>query len=182
MSALRTMRAIGALALSILAADVAKAGSITTADGTVTVTDVVTLIGPLYQYNFTVADGTGLLAILDIAVAPGVSISGLTAPGGSTAFTSTTDTVGSGSSEQEFVSFLENNALFTSTPESGFIFDSPVAPSPTTFGITLFDATTGTGTGITGPVTPEPSSLGLCALGGAALLFLRKRLPAFRCQ
>jgi hypothetical protein len=180
MSTLRMVRILRTLSISIIAAGIAQAGIIMTVDGPITVTDVVTPVGPLFQYDYTVADLTGELAVLDIAVTPNVPISGLTAPGGSAAFTSTTDTVGSGSGEQEFVSFLENNAIFTSSPESGFIFDSPVAPSASTFGVTLFDGTTGAGSGITGPVTPEPASLTLFALSGAVLLFWRKRLLAYR--
>jgi hypothetical protein len=181
MLTLRTVRILRTLSLSIIAAGIAQADIVMTADGPITVTDVVTPIGSLFQYDYTVADGTGELAVLDIAVQPNVPISGLTAPGGSFGFTSTTDTVGSGSGEQEFVSFLENNAIFSSSPESGFIFDSSVAPGASTFGVTLFDGTTGTGGGITAPVaTPEPSYLPLCGLGGAALLFWRKRLSASR--
>lgn len=164
------------------AAGIAEAGTITTPDGNITVTDVVTSLGGgLFQYNYTVSDGTMVfgsqgLAVLDIAVTPGVTISGLAAPGGSSAFTTTIDTVGSGSGQQEFVSFLENNGQFTAAPESGFIFDSPLAPQATTFGVTLADGTAATGSGITGPVvTPEPGSLPLCALGAAALVFWRKR-------
>jgi hypothetical protein len=181
MSTLRTVRILGTLTLSIITLGIAQADVITTADGPITVTDVVTPIGPLFQYDYTVADGTGLLAVLDIAVTPNVPISGITAPGGSSAFTSTIDTVGSGSGQQEFVSFLENNAIFPSSPESGFIFESSVAPSDSTFGVTLFDGTTGTGGGITAPiVTPEPSYLAVAALGLSALLFWRKRLLASR--
>lgn len=181
MSTLRTVRTLRTLTLSIIVAGIAQADIIQTADGPITVTDVVTPIGSLFQYDYSVTDGTGELAVLDIAVTPNVPISGLTAPGGSSAFTSTIDTVGSGSGEQEFVSFLENNAIFTSTPESGFIFDSSVAPSASTFDVTLFDSTTGTGSGISAPiVTPEPSSLPLGTLGLSALLFWRKRWLASR--
>lgn len=176
MSALRTVRILRTLALPILALGIAKAGTISTPDGTISVTDVVTSIGPLFQYDYTITDGTGQLAILDIAVTPGVDISGLTAPGGSFDFTSTVDTVNTPTGPQEFVSFLENNGIFTSTPESGFIFDSSVAPSASTFDVTLFDGSTGSGS-VQGPVvTPEPSSVALCVLGAAALLFWRKRL------
>ena len=176
MSALRTVRILRTLALPILAVGLAKAGTISIPDGTVTVTDVVTSIGPLFQYDYTVTDETGQLAVLDIAVTPGVDISGLTAPGGSLDFTSTVDTVNTPTGPEEFVSFLENNGTFTNTPESGFTFDSSVPPSASTFDVTLFDGSTGSGS-VQGPVvTPEPSSLALCVLGGAALLFWRKRL------
>lgn len=183
---IRAVRMLMILVFSIAAVGMAQAGTVTTIDGNVTVTDVVTSIGGgLFQYNYTVGDGTIAfgaqgLAVLDIAVTPGVPISGLSAPGGAFAFTSIVDTVGSGSSEKEFVSFIENNGSFTSAPESGFIFDSPVGPAPTTFGVTLADGTAGTGSGLTGPVVPEPGSLMLCALGGAILLFWRKRFLSSR--
>jgi len=181
MSTIRAAWTLRALAVLIIASSAGRAGTIVTTDGNVTVTDVVTPIsGGLFQYNYSVTDGTMQLAVLDIAVTVGVPISGLATPG-SSLFTATIDTVGSGSSEQEFVSFLENNGVFSSTAEPGFIFDSPIGPSATTFGITLFDGTTGTGGGITAPiVTPEPSYLAVAALGLSALLFWRKRLLASR--
>jgi len=176
MSKFRTYPMFGNLVLFLATVGMAHAGTINLMEGSITVTDVVTQMGPLYQYNYTVADGTTQLAVLDIAVTPGVSISNLSAPGGSSGFTATVDTVGSGSGEQEFVSFLENNAVFTAAPESGFIFDSTVAPRASTFGVTLFDGTAGTQSGITAPVaTPEPASLLLCALGGAALLLYHRK-------
>jgi hypothetical protein len=176
MSTFRTVRILKTLALSLIALGTLRAGTITVPEGTITVTDVVTTIGSLFQYDYTVADGTGELAVLDIAVTPGIAISGLTAPGGSFDFTTAIDTVNGSGGIEEFVSFLENNGTFTSAPESGFIFDSPVAPGTSSFGITLFDGTTGTGS-VQGPiVTPEPASLPLCALGVAALVFWRRRL------
>ena len=176
MSPHRTVRVLGTLALSILAYGIAQAGTINTADGSITVTDVVSSIGPLFQYDYTVTDGTGELAVLDIRVTPGIDISGLSAPGGAFDFTTTVDTVSSPSGPEEFVSFLENNGVFSATPESGFIFDSSVPPANSTFDVTLFDGTTGSGN-VQGPVvTPEPSSLALCILGAAALLFWRKKL------
>ena len=181
MSTKRTVQLLRTFGFAIIALGVAQAGTITVPEGTITVTDVVTPMGPLFQYNYSIADGTGMLAVLDIAVTPGISITGLTAPGGASAFTATVDTVNGPGGTQEFVSFLENNGIFTATPESGFIFDTPVAPNASTFGVTLFDGTTGSGT-VLGPVlvTPEPSSLGLCASGLAALLLRRKRMLACR--
>jgi hypothetical protein len=173
LSTSRTVQIRRSLALLAVVAGLAQAGTITTGDGSITVTDMVTQIGPLYQYDYTVADETGLLAVLDIGVTPGIAISGLTAPGGTPAFETAYDPV------LGLVSFIENNAEFTAAPEPGFIFDSPVAPGPSTFGVTLFDGTTGTGS-VEGPVTPEPASLMLCLFGGAALLFGRKRLLASR--
>lgn len=173
MSTSRPVRILRSLVLLTVVSGLGQAGTITTVDGPVTVTDVVTPIGPLYQYDYTVADGTGLLAVLDIGVTPGIAISGLTAPGGVSAFETAYDPV------LGLVSFLENNAVFTAAPEPGFIFDSPVAPGASTFGVTLFDGTTGAGS-VQGPVTPEPASLMLCVLGGAALLSGRKKLLASR--
>jgi hypothetical protein len=173
MSTLRTVRIFRTLALSIIAAGMTQAGIVTVAEGTITVTDVVTPIGPLFQYDYTIADGTGELAVLDIAVTPGIAISGLTGPGGPADFETAYDSV------LGLVSFIENNSVFSAAPESGFIFDSPVAPGASAFDVTLFDGTTGSGS-VQGPVVPEPSALPLCALGGAALLFWRKRLLASR--
>ncbi len=168
MSLFRRVRILGPLAFSVIAAGLAQANTVTLTEGTITVTDVVTPIGPLFQYDYTVADGTGQLAVLDIGVTPGIPISGLTGPGGPADFEAAYDSV------LGLVSFLENGAAFTASPEPGFIFDSPVAPGAGTFGVTLFDGNTGSGK-VQGPVVPEPSLLPLCALGGAALLFWRKR-------
>jgi hypothetical protein len=181
MSALQTV--LSTLAFSVVALGIANANTITTADGNISVTAVVTSIGPLFQYDYTVADETGQLAVLDIQVSPGVDISGLSAPGGPSAFNSTIDTVNTADGEEEFVSFLENNGTFTSTPESGFIFDSSIAPHDSKFDVTLFDATTGTGN-VRGPLvpTPEPGTLALSALVLAAIMFWRKRSPISRPQ
>jgi len=175
-SALQTV--LCTLAFSVVALGVANANTINTADGTISVTAVVTSIGPLFQYDYTVADATGQLAVLDIQVSPGADISGLSAPGGPSAFNSTIDTVNTADGEEEFVSFLENNGTFTSAPESGFIFDSSIAPHDSTFDVTLFDATTGSGN-VRAPLapTPEPSSLALSALCVVAIVFWRKRSP-----
>lgn len=179
MTHIRKTHLLRALVMVCASLSLAHAGTINLAEGAITVTDVVTQMGPVYQYDYTVTDLTGQLAVLDIAVPVGAPISGLTAPGGSSAFTSTIDTVGSGSSEMEYVSFLENNGIFSSTPESGFLFDSPLGPGASTFGVTLFDGTTGTSGGITAPV-PEPSTLPLCALGVGVLLILQRKAGAFR--
>jgi hypothetical protein len=168
MSLLRMARILVPLAFSVIAISLAQADIVNLSEGNITVTDVVTPIGPLFQYDYTVADGTGQLAVLDIGVTPGIPISGLTGPGGPTDFETAYDSV------LGLVSFLENGSVFTAAPESGFIFDSPVAPGASTFGVTLFDGTIGSGR-VQGPVVPEPSLLPLCALGGAALLFWRKR-------
>jgi hypothetical protein len=168
MSATRTIRIASSLALSIMTLATGRADTITGPDGDITVTNSVTAVGPLFQYNYTVSDGTGLLAVLDIDVTPGVEISGLAAPGGSSAFATAYDPI------LGLVSFIENNAVFTSTPQAGFIFDSSVSPGASTFGVTLFDGTTGSGNVQAPVVAPEPSPLTLCAFGLAAILFWRK--------
>jgi hypothetical protein len=178
MSTFRTIRLAKTLALSIVALGIAQAGTITVPEGTISVTTLVTPIGGLFQYNYTVADGTGLLAVLDIPVTPGISITNLSAPGGSNAFTSAVDTVNSPGGLQEFVSFIENNGTFTSAPLSGFTFTTTVAPNSAFFNVTLFDATTATGSVQAPLATPEPTSLALYILGASAMLFRRKRLLA----
>lgn len=176
MSKLRPMRILMIFTLLALAAALAHANTITTVDGEISVTAVVTLSGSLYTYDYTVADATGLLAVLDIAVTPGISITNIQAPGGASAFETAYD------SGLGLVSFLENNAVFTDAPEAGFTFESPVAPGASSFDVTLFDGTTGSGS-VEGPLVssvPEPGSWMLCALAGAVLLSSRKRLPLSR--
>jgi hypothetical protein len=173
-----TLRTLRLLALAVVAAGLVQADTIVTLAGTISVTSMVTPIGSLYQYDYTVADGTGELAVLDIGVTPGITISDFAVPGGPDAFSTAYDSV------LGLVSFLENNSIFADIPTSGFSFQSPVAPAPSNFFVTLFDGTTGTGS-VLGPVVqtgvvPEPGSLTLCLLSGAALLFWRKKLLAFR--
>jgi hypothetical protein len=167
MSATRTVRITRSFALSIMALAIGRADTITVPEGAITVTSSVSAVGPLFQYNYTVSDGTGLLAVLDIAITPGIAISGLAGPGGPSAFATAYDPV------LGLVSFIENGAVFTSTPESGFIFDSSVSPSASTFGATLFDGTTGSGNVQAPVVVPEASPLALCAFG-LTILFWRK--------
>ena len=168
MSTTRTVRIARSFALFIMTLAIGRAGTITVPEGAITVTDSVSAVGSLFQYNYTVSDGTGLLAVLDIAVTPGIAISGLAGPGGPAAFATAYDPV------LGLVSFIENGAVFSSTPESGFIFESSVAPSASTFGATLFDGATGSGSIQAPVVVPEASPLALCALGLAAILFWRK--------
>jgi hypothetical protein len=122
--------------------------------GPITVTSIVTPLGPLFQYNYTITNNSGDdLEVLDIAVTPGISITGLTATPG---FTDAYDPV------LGLVSFLEDTSTFGPTPISGFIFDSSLAPKPTTFNGTLLDANfnlVNTGGNTTGPVAPEPGYL-----------------------
>lgn len=200
MSTSRTVRMLRTLALSFIAVGVARADSVAindgTLDGTVTITETVTNIGGgLFQYNYTVTDTTGGLVDFDVPATLGVSLSNFAAPGGvavnptgpvSTGFvvaiTTFDNPPGSGTLD-ELVTFAENDLLFTSTPEGGFIFDSTTPPTTVSVMADLADGTTPTVilNGLDGPVaTPEPSSLALCAFCGAALLFWRKRISASR--
>ncbi len=172
MSIVNGGRFLRTLALTIIASGLAHAGTISLTEGSITVTDAVTSVGSLFQNNFTVTDGTQQLAVLDIAIPDGAVISGFEIPGGPNAYSTAFDSV------LDLASFVENNAIFPDIPQSGFIFDSSVPLGLSTFGVTLFDGTTAQGT--FNGATPEPTSLALCVLGTAALLFWRKRIPAFR--
>jgi hypothetical protein len=169
MLTLRTAQILRALTLSIVVAGIAHAG-------VVDVTVVVTQSAGLFQYDYSISNGTANdLFDLDIAVTPGIGITGLTAP---TGFETAYDP-GLG-----LVSFLENTASFGATPISGFIFDSSIAPSQTEFAANLQNPSTlkiVTTSGSTqGPVvTPEPASW-LLPLVPTALLFWRKRSLAYR--
>jgi hypothetical protein len=174
-STLRTIRVFRILALSIGAAAIAQADS-------VDVTANVTMAGSMFQYDYTIVNGSGEdLPVLTIDVTPGITVSNLSAPGGPSAFETAYDSV------LGAVSFLENAATFRSMPESGFIFDSPVGPGTTMFAAALqnlsaFEVTTDFGT-TKGPIaTPEPSSLAPVNCVGVALLFWRKRSLASRPQ
>lgn len=173
MSILRTIRVFRILALSIGAAAIVQADS-------VDVTASVTVTGSMFQYDYTIVNGSGEdLPVLTIDVTPGITVSNLGAPGGPSAFETAYDSV------LGAVSFLENAAAFSSTPESGFIFDSPVGPGTTMFTATLQNLSTfevTTDFGITqGPVvTPEPSSLVPITCIGVSLLFWWKRSLAIR--
>jgi hypothetical protein len=163
-----------ALSLFSLLLGTLHAGTLTlTGDGSVTVTDVVTQMGSQFQYNFTITDNsTAGLAVLDIAVTPHITITSLTTPGGANAFTSAYDPV------LGLVSFVANLSSFSSTPLSGFVFDSPVGPAPDNFAVTLFDANTGTSAigAVQGPVAaPEPSTLALGAIGCIVVFAIRRK-------
>jgi len=177
MSRLRTVPILGALAFSMFAAAAAHAATV---DVTV---DVTPISGGLFQYDYSIADGTGELFDLDIAVTPGTTITGLTAPGGdspTSAFNTAYDSV------LGLVSFIQNLGAFSATPESGFIFDSPTGPGATTFTANLATDGITTQTGSTqGPIasaTPEPSSLALCVIAGAAVVLGRKKALAARAR
>jgi hypothetical protein len=142
----------------------------------VTVSATVTPNGASFDYDYTVTNLTGFdLPVLDIVVRAGTTISSLSAPAG---FLSAYD------SGLGLVSFLEDSNVFGSIPLSGFMFDSPVPPGPTTFTANLLDANANliTSSGpTTGPaVVPEPGFAPLLAIGtGLLLLVHRKR--ASRC-
>jgi hypothetical protein len=195
MASLRRVQILRTFALSIIALGVARAGTIATADGTISVTDTVTSIaGGLFQYDYNVVDGTGLLIDLDIAVPVGTTITNFFATGGvntaNSAFVAETSTFTSVDTLHELVSFTINDGSFaTSAPGTTLIFDSSSGPGATTFNVTVADSSVGNQgfisgiSGITGPAAsgvPEPASAGLCALGGAVVVFLRKRLLASR--
>jgi hypothetical protein len=131
--------------------------------------------GGLFQYDYTIADGTGELFDLDIPITPGTVITGLTAPGAdspTSPFNSAYDSV------LGLASFIQNQRMFTGTPESGFIFDSPTGPRTRFHRESATDSGIGIQTGhTTGPIafaTPEPSSLAMCGITGAALEFWRR--------
>ena len=131
----------------------------------VTVTPVVTTIGALFHYNYTITNGTGLdVPIIDINVARGTGIIlNLVAPVG---FLTAYD------SSLGLVSFLENTALFGSAPLSGFAFDSAISSRSTTFASTFADGSVMTGA-TSGPVVPEPTTLTLITAGFILLALYR---------
>jgi hypothetical protein len=75
MSQFRIVPVLGALAFSLFAVAAAHASTVDVS------VDVTPISGGLFQYDYTIADGTGELFDLDIAVTPGAMITGSTAPG-----------------------------------------------------------------------------------------------------
>ena len=139
----------------------------------ITVTPTVTPDGSLYEYDYSIINNSGDdLPVLDIAVAPGTAILGLTAAPG---FDDAYDPI------LGLVSLLEDTNVFGPTATSGFIFESPLAPHATTFDATLLDANFNVSTlgGSTiGPVpasAPEPGYLPLLTFGVPLFLFFRRR-------
>ena len=94
-----------------------QGASIMTADGTLTVMDSVSSTGAgSFQNYLTIADGTGLLAVLGGEVPPGTRISGPAAPnviGPVCPFQTAYD------SRLRLVSFFSDDSAFPSTPEAG---------------------------------------------------------------
>ena len=65
MSQFRIVPVLGALAFSLFAVAAAHASTVDVS------VDVTPISGGLFQYDYTIADGTGELFDLDIAVTPG---------------------------------------------------------------------------------------------------------------
>jgi len=146
----------------------------------ITVSPVVTQSGSTFHYDYSISNTTGLdLPVLDVAVTPGPTVTNLMAPAG---FQSAFDSV------LGLVSFLEDTDVFSPSPISGFMFDSLVGPSSTSFTATLLDAnfnvSTMSGSTI-GPAgsaaVPEPASLWLLAIA-FCLLGLSARQTLLRTE
>jgi len=136
----------------------------------VVVAPTVTPIAGGFEYAYTITNNTPDDAfIVDIPVpADPLAITDLTAPSG---FTAAFD------SGLGLVSFLEDTSFFTSTPQSGFFFDSPDAPGSVTFQATVLNLDTGLYT-VSGPTmapVPEPAYLSLCLLPVFAWMLIRRR-------
>jgi hypothetical protein len=137
----------------------------------VVVTSTVTPITGGYEYAYTITNNTADDPfIIDIPVpADPTAISDLTVPSG---FTSAFD------SGLGLVSFLEDTSNFTSTPQGGFFFDSPVAPGAVTFQATVLSSTTFDLYTISSPTlapVPEPAYLSLWFLPVFGCLLIRRR-------
>ena len=165
------LRSAFALVLFLLGTAAARADFI--------VTPTVTFSGGLYHYDYTVtntdaAAGVELL-LVDILV-PDTDAAVLNLMSPSSDFVVFTDPT------LQFVSFLENTIFaFGATPVSGFTFDSPFGPAPTTFGATFLDAagdlreSSGVTVGPNASVVPGPGAIVLLASGLPALLLFGRR-------
>jgi hypothetical protein len=162
---------VGALLLTL--------GTLGAADAQIIVTPTITLVSGLYHYDYSITNNTGAdLFALDIAVSPDAAagtqvIRNLAAPVG---FTTSQDSV------LGIVSFLEDTGTFSTTPQNGFMFDSPLAPASSTFTGNLVPSSTSPGPISTqggrtrAPVTPEPGSLAVFgALAASGLLAVRRK-------
>lgn len=137
----------------------------------VVVAPTVTPIAGGYEYSYTITNNTpDDPFIIDIPVpADPAAVTDLTAPVG---FTAAFD------SGLGLVSFLEDTNFFTSTPQSGFFFDSPDGPGSVTFQATVISTDTGGLYTVSGPTmapVPEPAYLSLCILPVLAWLQMRRR-------
>jgi hypothetical protein len=170
----RTLQAVRHLGVGLLLA----LGVLGAADAQIIVTPTVTLVAGLYHYNYSITNNTASdLFQLDIAVAPDALagtqvIRNLSAP---TGFVAANDSV------LGIVSFLEDTGTFSSTPQNGFIFDSPLAPAGSTFTGNLAPSSTSGGPITTqsgntrAPVTPEPGSLAAFGALTASGMFAARR-------
>jgi hypothetical protein len=153
-------------------------GVLGAADAQIIVTPTVTLVSGLYHYNYSITNNTASdLFQLDIGVATDTAaktqvIRNLGAPAG---FVAAND------SGLGIVSFLEDTGTFSSTPQNGFVFDSPIAPAGSTFTGNLAPSTTSGGPITTqsgntrAPVTPEPGSLAAFGALTASGIFAARR-------
>jgi hypothetical protein len=138
----------------------------------VVVAPTVTPIAGGYEYAYTITNNTpDDPFIIDIPVpADPAAVTDLTAPLG---FTAAFD------SGLGLVSFLEDTNFFTSTPQSGFFFDSPDGPGSVMFQATLLSIDTGGLYTLSGPTmapaVPEPAYLWLCLLPVLAWLPMHRR-------
>lgn len=137
----------------------------------VVVTPTVTPIAGGFQYSYTITNNTpDDPFVIDIPVpADPSAIFDLTAPSG---FESAFD------SGLGLVSFVEDSSNFTSTPQSGFFFDSPDAPGSVMFQATVLSSTTGGLYTISGPTlapVPEPAYISLWFLTGFLGLLVYRR-------
>ena len=143
--------------------------SVSARAGLIDVTPTITTSGAFTHYAYAIANNTASdLFLVDIPVMKGPgAIINLVAPAG---FQKQYDSV------LGLVSFLEDTAFFTSTPKTGFSFDSLIKPTAVTFQGTLLGATVFTLTGPTmSAATPEPGTLSLFALAAVALAPLARR-------
>jgi hypothetical protein len=141
-----------------------------TADSVV-VTPTVTSIAGGYEYSYTITNNTpDDPFVIDIPVpADPAAVFDLTVPSG---FKSAFD------SGLGLVSFVEDSSYFTSTPQSGFSFDSPVAPGSVMFQATVLSSSTASLYTISGPTlapVPEPAYLSLSLLAGFVGLLIYRR-------
>lgn len=130
------------------------------ASSQVVVTPTVTNVGALFHYNFTITNGTVFdLSLITIDVlASADAVRNLTTPDGFTAFF-----------DPNFgtVDFSEvTNGFAAGSSLSGFQFDSPVAPSDTSFQALGLDPDTGgqvafSGATLAPAAVPEPGLLPL---------------------
>lgn len=147
-----------------------------------TVTPTVTPVGSLFRYDYTVANATATdISLVSIAV-PGLAFADIQNLAAPTGFSADFDQAFG------FVNFSESTQGFAAgSIVSGFTFESPFAPTASSFEAFGVDADTGNTTTITGNTlapssvaVPEVGSLflGLTALLPVALGFVVRRRSA----